>query len=305
MQANSVPLLGAPTASGKSAAALALARRFGGGRAVEIVTADAMQVYAGMDIGTAKPTAAERAEVPHHLLDLATPAETWSVARWVAAAEAVVGDVLARGGLPLVVGGTGFYLRALAHGLPLVPVADMESQRPLWQRFEAEGLEPLAAELRAAAPEDAARAGANPRRVIRALEIVRATGRPPSSFGTSRPAFTYSKLVLLPAAAELEPRITARTEQMFAAGLVGEVAGLLERWPEQSTALQAIGYKEVVRHLRGETSLKEAAEEVRSATIRYAKRQLTWFRREPEALQLHGVADAVFTELSAWLGSVA
>src|SRR5690554_4114523 len=167
-----IPLLGAPTASGKSSLALALAQEL----PIEVVTADAMQVYQGMDIGTAKPTAAERALVPHHLLDLVTPAQPFSVAQWVAAAERAIADIRARGNLPLVVGGTGFYLRSLAQGLPLVPPADPAVQRQLWDRFVASGLEPLQQELARAAPQDAERAGQNPRRVVRALEILLRTG---------------------------------------------------------------------------------------------------------------------------------
>lgn len=298
---NSVPMLGAPTASGKTSAAIALALQLRGRVPVEIVTADAMQVYLGMDIGTAKPGPEERALVPHHLLDLVTPAEPFSVARWVAEAEQVLGEVIARGAVPLVVGGTGFYLRSLAHGLPLVPPADPELQKPILEQLEREGLDALRNELAGQAPVDSDRAGLNPRRVVRALEILRSTGRPPSSFGRSEPRFRFSKLVLLPDTAQLAPRISARAEQMFAAGLVDEVQGLLERWPEQLTATQAIGYKEVVAHLRGETSLAEAKEAVRLATSQYAKRQLTWFRREPDARSLPGLAHDNLDFIENWL----
>ncbi len=294
-----IPLLGAPTASGKSSLALALAQEL----PIEVVTADAMQVYRGMDIGTAKPTAAERALVPHHLLDLVTPAESFSVAQWVAAAEEVIAGIIARGAVPLVVGGTGFYLRALAQGLPLVPPADPAVQAAIERELAESGLDALRSELRAVAPEDAERAGLNPRRVVRAVEILRRTGKAPSSFGYSTPAFRYDKVVLLPTVESLAPRITERAAQMFAQGLVGEVQGLVERYPAQSTALQAIGYKEVAAHLRGEASLEEAQEAVRLATAQYAKRQLTWFRREPDSTQLPGLAAANAGWLRSWLAA--
>lgn len=296
-----IPMLGAPTASGKSSAAIELALKLADRVAIEIVTADAMQVYEGMDIGTAKPGVAERAGIRHHLLDLVSPAEPFSVARWVVAAEQVIGEILARGALPLVVGGTGFYLRSLSSGLPLVPPADPLKQRPILEQLEQQGLDSLRTELADGAPLDAERAGLNPRRVVRALEILRSTGRPPSSFGRSVPRFSYSKLVVLPAQELLAPRITARAEQMFDMGLVTEVRSLLERWPEQLTATQAIGYKEVVAHLRGEYGLAEAREAVRLATAQYARRQATWFRREPEAVQLQGLVPDNLACLSSWL----
>lgn len=294
-------MLGAPTASGKSSVAIRLALQLAEQVTIEIVTADAMQVYRGMDIGTAKPSAAEQSGIPHHLIDLVNPDEPFSVAEWVSAAEDVLDAVLARGALPLVVGGTGFYLRSLASGLPLVPKADPAVQAGLYARLEAEGLDALRAELAAAAPIDAARAELNPRRVIRALEILNRTGRPPSSFGTSEPRHRFSRLVLLPASAELADPVAERTDAMFSAGLVDEVAGLLQKWPEQLTATQAIGYKEVVAHLRGEYGLEEAVSAVRRATMRYARRQLTWFRREPEARQLPGTAAANLEQLRTWL----
>jgi len=268
---------------------------------VEIVTADAMQVYTGMDLGTAKPTGEEQAGVPHHLLDLVTPAEEFSVAQWVQAAETVIGEVLERGSLPFVVGGTGFYLRSLSEGLPLVPPADRDVQDGLEAELREHGLGALKAELAAAAPADDERVGLNPRRVIRALEILRRTGRPPSSFGRSEPRFRYSKVALLPDPSQLAPRIAARTRGMFSAGLVAETAGLLERWPVQSTALQAIGYREVMAHLRGELTLAEAEEEIRGNTMRYARRQLTWFRKEPGARLLPGIASANRQQLADWL----
>ncbi len=290
-------MLAGPTASGKSGAAFRLARLHG----LEIVSADAMQVYRGMDIGTAKPPASEREQAPHHLLDVVSPAEPFSVADYVHLAEEAIAAILSRGHLPLVTGGTGFYLGALRRGLPTVPPADRKAQEPLWQQVEQGGLSELMAELKRLAPQDAVRAGANPRRVVRSLEVLRTTGEPPSSYPLMVPRHRYQLLLLLPPNEVLRPRITARAAAMFEQGLVAEVAQLLQRYPQQPTALQAIGYKEVARHLRGETSLAEAQAAVESATHRYAKRQRTWFRAEPEAVEVRTTGEEAASELDGWL----
>lgn len=297
LETHLIPLLGAPTASGKTAASLELAEALD----VEIVVADAMQVYVGMDIGTAKPTPEERERVPHHVIDVVSPAEPFSVADYVQRAERAIGDILGRGRLPWVVGGSGFYLRSLVRGLPTAPPVDAVVQEPLWRRFADHGLDPLLAELNRVSPADALRAQGNPRRVIRALEVLRRTGRPPSTFPTTEPAFRYDEVVLLPSMDALRPRIEQRTEQMFDDGLVDEVRRLLAAYPTQPTALQAIGYKEVVAYLNGETSLEQAKADVILATQQYARRQRTWFRKEPEARRIPLLADAAAGELRVWL----
>lgn len=293
-------MLAGPTASGKSALALRLAER----QPLEIISADAMMVYRGMDIGTAKPSPEERRRVPHHLIDVVAPDEPFDVATFVTLAEAAITEVLARGALPLVVGGTGFYIRALSEGLPTVPPADPAVQHPLWERLAREGLAELERELAARSPRDALRAQRNPRRVVRALEVWHRTGRSPADFPPSPPRFTYRNWVLLPEPAALARAIERRTEAMFRAGLVAEVARLLARYPGATTALQAIGYKEVRAHLEGRASLAEARQAVLSATLRYAKRQRTWFRKEPRAHLREVGGDeggALLEELSAWL----
>lgn len=277
-----IPVLGGPTASGKSALALELAERFG----LEIISADAMMVYRGLDVGTAKPSPGERLRVPHHLLDVAEPDETFSVVRYVRLAERAIAETLERGRLPLVVGGTGFYIRALTEGLPTVPAADPEAQRPLWERLERAGLDALEAELYRLSPDDARRAQRNPRRLVRALELWERTGRSPTSFPPAPPRFRYNKRRLEPERETLALRIERRTAEMFAAGLVAEVQGLLERFPASTTAFQAIGYKEVRSALMGEYPLMAAPEAVTRATRRYARRQDTWFRREPGMTRL-------------------
>ena len=292
-----IPILGGPTASGKSSVATTLAEELG----LEIVAADAMQVYRGMDIGTAKPGRDERARVPHHLIDIVTPAEPFSVADYVRAAEEALAAVLERGRLPLVVGGTGFYIRALSEGLPTAPPADPAVQAPLWKAIEEKGLESVLAELERLSPDDAARTQRNPRRVVRALEVLRRTGRPPSAFPRATPAFRYDKVALLPTLDTLRPRIRQRTRGMFEAGLVDEVRALLETHPEPLTALQAIGYKEVATHLAGRSTIEEAELAVSIATLQYARRQRTWFRKEPEARHIPDVAEHVVGELRVWL----
>ncbi len=260
-----------------------------------------MMVYRGIDIGTAKPSARERAAVPHHLIDMVNPDAPFSVADYVRLAEAAIGNILSRNKLPLVTGGTGFYLRALAQGLPTIPAADSKIQAELWRTFEREGLEPLQKELEHASPEDALRAQRNPRRVVRALEILRRTGLPPSSFPSSAPEFRYNKLILLPSLESLEPRIERRTEAMFTSGLVAEVEALLQRYPERPTAMQAIGYKEVADFLEGKCSLETAKASITLATRQYAKRQRTWFKKEPGAEHIETLAEESYAEVAEWL----
>ena len=286
-----IPVLTGATASGKSALSLRLGEQF----SLELVSADAMMVYREMDIGTAKPTPEEQTRVPHHLIDVVAPDEPFSVAHYVALAETAISDILTRGKLPLVVGGTGFYIRALTGGLPTTPAADPDVQRTLWERLEREGLASLERELTSLSPGDAARAQRNPRRLVRTLEVWQRTGCSPASFPLTQPAYLYSKRLLEPSLPELALAITARTEAMFAAGLEEEVKRLLERYPAATTALQAIGYKEVREALRSEKPSAEAKEAVLQATLRYAKRQLTWFRKEP------GLEPLMPQDAEAWL----
>ncbi|MEZ4608398.1 MAG: tRNA (adenosine(37)-N6)-dimethylallyltransferase MiaA [Deinococcales bacterium] len=276
MQHVIIPVLAGPTASGKTALALSCEAL-----PVEIVSADAMLVYQDMNIGTAKPSTAERQKLPHHLIDIISPAENFSVASYVEKAESAIEDILGRGKIPLVVGGTGFYIRALSEGLPTVPSADEAVQARFWERFRREGIEPLDALLKAFSPEDSERAQRNPRRVIRALEIIERTGKAPSSFGMTKPKFSYQKAILLPDSEKLEARIKDRTRAMFGAGLIEEVKSLLKRYPERPTAMQAIGYKEVIDYLEGKFDLATLEEKISLATLQYAKRQRTWFRKEP------------------------
>jgi tRNA dimethylallyltransferase len=299
-----VPVLVAPTASGKTAAALRLAGT-PAGRDLEVVSADALQVYRGFDIGTAKPTAAERARVPHHLVDVVDPDTRMDVATWATAAEAALSAALARGARPLVVGGTGFYLDALERGLPTTPPADPGLRARLEAELAADGLAPLTDELRAASPADAERAQSNPRRVLRALEVLRATGRPPSSFPRRPPRFALRSFVALPSAAALEARVGERVDAMLAAGWLDEVAALVARVPPTAPAWQAIGYAELARVVRGETDLATARDAVVLATRRYAKRQRTWFARRPAAAwRAPGTLDKLDDDLGRWFAAL-
>ncbi len=292
-----VPVLAGPTATGKSALALRLAEEKG----LEIVNADATLVYKGLDIGTAKPTRAERARVPHHLVDVLEPSEAMSVVRFLDLAEVAIADVLGRGKLPLVVGGTGYYIRALSEGIPKVPPPEPELERALHAELAERGIEALYEELRRASPEDAARVGKNPRRLLRALFILRKTGVPPARLPWRKPRFAFKKLILWPERRALLPVIKARARAQFAAGLVDEVRGLLARYPEMPTALQTIGYKEVVRHLQGELTLEEAIEADWRAVWRYARRQYTWFRREPgDVVYLPRMGETAWEGLLDW-----
>ena len=295
-----MPVLCGPTASGKTALSLELARRF----PLEVVSADAMMVYRGMDVGAAKPTPEERALVPHHLLDLVAPDEPFSVAQWVAAAEEAIAGVIARGRVPFVVGGTGFYIRALSQGLPTTPASDPARVSALEVELLERGLDAMLAELGTASPADAARAERNPRRVLRSLEVLRATGQGPSAFPTSPPRFAYAKVALIPDRAPLEARIRERTAAMLEGGLVEEARALLPAFTREgrrATSFQAIGYKQALDHLTGvyresgerrELPLAEVAERINLATRQYAKRQETWFRAEPGVTVVATLEDA-------------
>ena len=273
-----------PTASGKTALGVALARAHNG----EVVSADSMQLYRGMDIGTAKPTAEEMAGVPHHMLDVADPGEDYSVARYVQDATACVEDILARGKLPIVVGGTGLYIDNLVAGRSFAPFSGLWRKR-LQERARDEGMETLYAQLQAVDPERAARLHPNDeKRILRALEVWYETGETITEHDRRTrdlpPRYEALRLGLAFARREdMWARIDQRVDQMMADGLEGEVRRLLSAGVSPAcTAMQAIGYKEFAAALRGEEPMERAVEEVKLRSRQYAKRQLTWFRRTPE-----------------------
>ncbi|MEM9702069.1 MAG: tRNA (adenosine(37)-N6)-dimethylallyltransferase MiaA [Planctomycetota bacterium] len=281
-------ILAGPTACGKSAAALRLAK----GWNAEILSLDSMAVFRGMDVGTAKPSAAERAAVPHHLLDLAEPTDDFSVARYLEHAEAVVQEVLNRGAVPLFVGGTGFYLRSLLRGLGDVPPGDAKIRNELEARIAARGSEAVHAEL--AQVDPVAAAGiytTDTRRIVRALEVVRLTGRP---FSESRPADEPHpendrpalSVWLDPPRAVRWERIHRRIDWMLENGLVEEVNRLRTDPGLGPTARQGLGYKEILEHLEGGVPLERCIENLKTRTRQFSKRQCTFFRGLTECTRI-------------------
>ena len=276
--------LAGPTACGKTETALLLAERLD----AEVVSLDSMALYRGMDIGTAKPTVAERERVPHHLVDVIDPNEEYSVADYLAASDSACRQILAGGKTPLFVGGTGLYLRSLLRGVFEGPAADWDYRRQLEAEAASHGDAVLHAQLERIDPESAASLHPNDqRRVIRALEVHHVTGRPlseqqqhPPLPEASRPRHVYW---LDPPRPWLHERINRRVEQMIAAGLVEEVRTLLRADPPMGrTARQGLGYKEVIAHLEGEASLDTTIEMIQTRTRQFAKRQYTWFRNLEE-----------------------
>ena len=272
-----------PTASGKTALSIALAKAFDG----EVVSADSMQIYRRMDIGTAKPTKEEMDGVPHHMLDVAEPGEAYSVSRYVEEATACVEDILARGKLPIVCGGTGLYIDGLIRGTNYQPAGtDNGIREQLEGEWETQGAEQMMARLAAADPDSAVRLHlSDKRRILRALEVYLATGETITVHNARTKAITprYEAVMI---GLNTEPRqilydrIDRRVGIMLEQGLLQEVQSLLEDGLLEGTAAQAIGYKELLAYFRGEMTLETAADLIRQKSRNYAKRQLTWFRRD-------------------------
>ncbi len=275
-----------PTASGKSALSLELARHLGG----EIISCDSMQVYRRMDIGTAKPTKEEQAAVRHHLIDIADPCESFSSADYVGLASAAIEDCASRGALPIICGGTGLYLDALLRGSDPTPdTVDMTVRRELAEYAERNGAEALWEMLFEIDPESArATHPNNVKRVARAIEVYRVSGLAKTELdrrsreGGSR----YESCVIGLRYTDREylyERIERRVDMMLSEGLVAETEGLMKEgvFEKNATAAQAIGYKEILPYCLGQVSLEEAAETLKTATRRYAKRQITWFGAKP------------------------
>lgn len=278
-----------PTATGKTALGVALARRLGG----EVISADSMQVYRGMDIGTAKATAAEMQGIPHHLLDVADPGEAWSAARWVDAAAEAAEGIFARGAIPLLVGGTGLYIDSLLSGRDFAGSGDSALRAELGAEYDRVGGAAFREALRRVDPERAEKLHpSDKKRLVRAMEVWRLTGETisahdartmalPPRWPSLRIALTYADR------AALYDRIDRRVDEMAAAGLFEETERLLRAGiSPESTAMQAIGYKEAAEYLLGRCGRADAVEEIKRASRRYAKRQLTWLRRDT---QLHWI----------------
>ena len=274
-----------PTACGKTTLGVLLAKRYGG----EVVSADSMQIYRGMTIGTAAPTAEEMDGIPHHMIAVADPAESWSAARYAQTAIPLVDDILSRGKLPILVGGTGLWLDAVVQGLEFAPgQAGGAIRRELEERLESGGIEPLLQELRQVDPAAAERLHpADTKRILRALEVYRETGKTITAHNeeTKKLPPRYDAVWIglrFADRADMRMLIDRRVDQMVEAGLLDEVRRLLESGlPRDATALQAIGYKEFLGVLEGEATVEQAIAEVKLRSRQYAKRQLTWLRRNP------------------------
>lgn len=294
MNSSPSPLLAllGPTASGKSELALFLAEKLSG----EIVACDSTQVYRHFDLGTAKPTAAERARVPHHLLDLCEPNEEFTAGDYLRLGRAALDQISARGRLPIVVAGTGLYLRALLEGLTPLPPRSPELRGRLQARAEEKGsgyLHRLLARVDPAsaneiAPQDTPK-------LVRALEVFFVARRPRAElFREGRPrleGYAVEKIGLLPDRQQLYRRIEARVDSMLAAGWLEEARRLRERFGDGVKPFGFLGYKQLAAHLRGEVTLEEAVKQIKQETRNFGKRQLTWFRREPGVNWLAGFGD--------------
>ena len=271
-----------PTASGKTSLSIALAKLYD----AEVVSCDSMQIYKGMDIGTAKPTREEMGDIPHHMLDVADPREDFSVSRYCAMAAPIVDDILARGKTAIIVGGTGLYMDALIRGNDFAPCPSTGMREKLEQQADRDGMEAMHALLSSIDPVSAEKLHLSDRkRILRALEVYYETGQTITAHNEKTkllpPRYSPVWFALQDEDRQaLYERIDRRVEIMLRGGLLEEIRSLLEAGiPEKCTALQAIGYKEFIAALNGECSVEEATALVQQSSRRYAKRQLTWFRR--------------------------
>ncbi len=297
-----------PTAAGKTALGVALALRFGG----EVINADSRYLYRGFDIGVAKPNSLERQGVPHHLIDIMPPDGDMSLARYQDLAMTAIAGVLARGHLPLLVGGTPLYINAVVEGwrIPRVP-PDPALRAALEEEAAAFGIDALADRLRAVDPIAAARSGNNLRRIVRALEIHDATGAPMSAQeGKGPPPFDALEIGLIMTRERLYLAVDERVTAQIERGLVAEVRALLEQGvPETAPAMSSLGYRQLLPYLRGESSLAQAAERIRLDTHRYVRHQETWLRRNPRLVWFDvsqpGWQEGVIARVAAFVASPA
>ena len=280
---NNIICVVGPTASGKTALAVELAKQYNG----EVISCDSMQIYKRMDIGTAKPTAEEMRGIPHHMIDVVEPTEDFSVSRYCAMATPILEDILARGKTAVICGGTGLYVDALIKGNDFAPTPSTGCRERLEERSRREGIDTLLRELEAIDPEAARRSQNNPRRIIRALEVWQETGQTITAHNLRTqavpPKYTAQWLAIdYVNRQDLYDRIDLRVHLMVRQGLLEEIRSLLSSGiSEKATAMQAIGYKEFVDALAGRSTIDEAIAQVQQSSRRYAKRQLTWFRRNP------------------------
>lgn len=285
MSSRKVVVITGPTATGKTALGAAVAKMVDG----EVVSADSMQVYKHMDVGTAKPSEAEKMGVPHHMIDVVAPWEDYSVARYVQEATLHIDDVLRRGKTPVIVGGTGLYIDSLISGREFSTRGDETRRRELGSEYDEHGGEAMLHKLRCIDPDSAAKLHANDKkRIVRALEVFETTGETiskhdaetktlPPRYSAAKFACTYSRRQ------ELYARIEARVDEMMSRGLADEVRNLLDMGVSPGcTSMQAIGYKEIAQALLGDRDMAAAAEKIKLESRHYAKRQLTWLRRDAD-----------------------
>ena len=282
---NNIICIAGPTASGKTALAVELAKALNG----EVISCDSMQIYEGMNIGTAKPTKREMQGIAHYMLDVAHPSEDFSVSRYCEMADPILQDILARGKTAIIAGGTGLYMDALIRGNDFAPCPSTGMREKLEAQADQEGMEAMLALLNSIDPDAAAKLHiADRKRIIRALEVYYETGETITAHNLKTQSIPPKYAPLWFALedverAQLYERINSRVDKMLEEGLLDEIRMLLARGiPKKSTAMQAIGYKEFIDYLDGHCSLEEAADLVKQASRHYAKRQLTWFRRNKD-----------------------
>ena len=295
------PVIMGPTASGKSALALELADRLDG----EIVSADSMQIYRGLDIGTAKPTREERRRVPHHLVDVADISEKYDVFRYLSETEKCIGEIRSRGRIPIVAGGTGLYLRALLYGLDPMP-ADADLRAEIDRRFDNDEHYPeLCALMESEDPADFERFASNRRKLLRAREVFLLSGQPmvklQERWKQTPPRPDARSFVLVWEPEELKRRIARRCREMLEAGWIEEAAHFMHDGLHDSpTAWQVLGYREIAAYLKGQLEREELPDRIATVTWQFARRQNTWFRTQhPEAIRIPMPSDAAETVLSA------
>jgi tRNA dimethylallyltransferase len=300
-----IVVVSGPTGAGKTKIALELARQFAG----ELVGADSVQVYRGFDIGSSKPTAAELGGIPHHLIDIREPDQPLDAASYACLADTAIADIAARGRVPIVVGGTGLWLRALLRGLVELPAVDPALRAELEAEWDREGAATMHERLARLDPISARAVHVNDKlRVVRALEVHRQTGKPLGSLrqehALGAPRYRDFTLVLETERIQLAERVRARTRTMLEAGLIGEVRQILDAYGTEPRALQSVGYKQVLEHLTAGVTLEETEREINRATMIYARRQRTWWRNEPGVgLKTAAESGAIATAISTYLGA--
>ncbi len=284
-----VIVIGGPTASGKTALSIALAKRIG----AEIVSADSMQIYQQMNIGTAKPTEGEKQHIKHYMLDKIKPNERYSVADYKREAKVAIKEILAKGKMPIVVGGTGLYIDALIYEIEYPEILiDLAYRKELEQFAQKEGLQVLYERAKKIDAQAMEKISSNDqKRILRVLEIYHQTGKTKTQLeeqSRREPEFDYRMFAIDMNRQILYQRINQRVEEMLAKGLIQEVQEIYEQYQEFPTSMQALGYKEVVEYLQGKINKEEMIEKIKRESRRYAKRQLTWFRKNKETKWLNG-----------------